>query len=94
MTIQECVKKKGIVRECEVKPHRFGEIEVFFYNTADDREDSTAFDVADPLTKAGEAELKSLYRDFCKENGIKADTVEALQLNCVAETYDELTAVC
>ena len=94
MTIHECIRKNGILINCEVTLHRFGEVEVFFYNTADEREDSTTFDIRDPLCKKGEAELASLFKDFCKENGIPVNTVESLQLNCVAETYDELTAIC
>ena len=93
MTIKETLKK-GMVIDCEIKLHRYGEAEVFFFNTADNREDSTTFDIEYPLGKKGEAELTSLFKDFCKENGIPTNTVEGLQLNCVAETYEELTAIC
>ncbi|WP_026497872.1 hypothetical protein [Butyrivibrio sp. WCD2001] len=85
MTIKECIKAKGILIDCEVVPHRCGNVEVFFLNTADGAEDSTNFDVQWPLTKVGAAELESLYKEFCRENKIKTNTVELIQLNSVAE---------
>ena len=85
MTIKECIKTKGILIDCEVKPHRCGEIEVFFHNALDDMADSTEFDIQCPLTKAGVVELESLYKEFCKENKIPANTVELIQLNSVSE---------
>ena len=84
MTIKECLKTKGILADCEIVPHRLGEIEVFFHNTIDDTEDSTNFDVHEPLTKNGSAELELLYKDFCKDNKIPVNTVELIQLNSVA----------
>ena len=85
MTIHECIRTKGILIDCEVIPHRCGEVEIFFENKAEEREDSTIFDVNWPLTRAGEAELTTLYKGFCKDNKIPANTVEAIHLNSVSE---------
>ncbi len=85
MTIHECIRKKGILIDCETTPHRRGEIEVFFDNVTEGYEDSTIFDVNMPLTKVGETELTALYKDFCKDNKIPANTVEAIHLNNVSE---------
>lgn len=94
MTIKECRRTKGIEAVCDINYHRWGEIEVNFYNTVDQREDSTSFDIATPLGEKGLCDLISLYEDFCKENGIPKNTVESLVLTCVADTYDELIQKC
>ena len=94
MTIKECERAKGIDVACEVGLHRCGEIEVHFFNTVEDREDSTSFDIAMPLSKDGLCELICLYEDFCKENYIPKNTVVSLVLTNVAETYDELIQMC
>lgn len=94
MTIKECERTKGIEALCDIKYHRWGEIEVNFYNPVDQRDDSTSFDICMPLGNSGLCELISLYEDFCKENGIPKNTVESLFLTCVADSYDELTQMC
>ena len=94
MTIKECEMTRGIEVACEVGLHRWGEIEVHFFNPVEDREDSTSFDIAMPLCKDGLCELISLYGDFCKENNIPRNTVESLVLTHVAETHDALIQIC
>lgn len=94
MTVKQYLKKNGMEIDCDVHPHRCGEVEVFFYNTDEDRDDSTCFDINDPLTKSGEDELATLFREFCKENGCASNQVTGVKLNCVASTYDELVKIC
>ncbi len=94
MTIYETLKKNGMVLDCEVTLHRCGDVIVCFYNTADKRDDSTSFDIVDPLTKRGEQELSNLYKDFCKENKIPANTVNEIRLAHVAESMEELALIC
>ena len=93
MTIKEAVKK-GIKVECESGAGRWGDVEVRFYNSQDDRFDSTSFDIENPLCKSGISELDALYKDFCKDNGIPSGTVEGISLLHAADTYDELVHIC
>lgn len=88
MTIKECLRKNGIVSDCDVTMHRYGTVEVFF--EGENGEDSTGFDVYAPLTRLGEEELNGLYRDFCKTEGIHANTVTEIHLTRVAETQKGL----
>ena len=89
MTIKKAAYN-GISINCDVGLHRWGNVIVFFYNTASDREDSTSFDVREPLLPSGLDELDALYKDFCKEEKIPINTVSEISLENVAETYDEL----
>ena len=93
MTIQKAAKT-GITVNCDAEPHRWGEMTVFFYNTADDREDSTSFDVENPLCPSGIEELNALFKNFCKEEKIPTNTVSAITLDHTANTYDELMQLC
>jgi len=93
MTIKKAAKN-GIVINCNVGLHRWGEVTVSFFNTVDNREDSTSFDVKDPLCPSGLEELNALYKDFCKEEKIPRNTVRVISLEHTAETYDELIAIC
>ncbi len=93
MTITKAAKN-GITINCDVEPHRWGEMTVYFHNTADNREDSTSFDVENPLCPSGLEELNALYKDFCKEEKIPTNTVSKISLDHTAETYDELIQLC
>lgn len=95
MTVKSFIKKHGIEIGCnEVSLHRYGEVEVFFFNSEEKRNDSTTFDIKYPLTNGGHSELDALFRDFCKENGCANNQVTGVVLNYVAPTYEELTAIC
>lgn len=94
MTIIECIKDQGVLVDCDTNIHRCGSVEVFFYNPVDDVDDSTSFDIMDPLGKDGHAELHNLFREFCKENHFPSNTVIAVHLTCVAETMEELRLFC
>ena len=93
MTIKDTLKN-GIIIDCEVTPHHCGDVVVYFYNTIDNRDDSTSFDVVAPLSKHGEDELSIIYEDFCKENNIPYDTVYEIHLNHVAKSMDDLALIC
>ncbi len=93
MTIMKAAKN-GITINCDAKPHRWGDVTVFFYNTANKREDSTSFDVENPLCPSGLDELNALYKDFCREENIPTNTVSEICLEHTAETYDELMQIC
>lgn len=93
MTIMKA-SKNGIVINCNIGLHRWGAVTVSFFNTADNREDSTSFDVENPLCPSGLEELNALYKDFCKEEKIPTNTVIAISLEHTAETYDELMQIC
>lgn len=93
MTIKECLREDGIIISCNVTLHRCGEVEVFFRDE-NDEPDSTCFDVMDPLGKRGENELDELYKEFCKENNFPRNTVDEIQLNCVAESMERLAEIC
>ena len=93
MTIKKAAKN-GIIINCDVGLHRWGNVTVYFHNTVDDREDSTSFDVEEPLLPSGLDELDALYKDFCKEEKILANTVSGISLENTAETYDELMQLC
>ena len=93
MTIMKAAKN-GITINCDVEPHRWGDVTVFFYNTANKREDSTSFDVENPLCPSGLEDLNALYKDFCKEEKIPTNTVREISLEHTAETYDELIQIC
>ena len=93
MTIMKAAKN-GITINCDVEPHRWGNVTVSFFNTVDNREDSTSFDVENPLCPSGLEELNALYKDFCKEEKIPTNTVSVISLEHTAETYDELISIC
>ena len=93
MTILKAAKN-GITINCDIGLHRWGEMTVYFHNTVDNREDSTSFDVKDPLCPSGLDELNALYKDFCKEEKISTNTVSEISLDHTAETYDELIQLC
>ncbi len=98
MTIKQCLSKKGMIADCEVKGHRCGEVCVYFHNTDENRDDSTCFDImfplGSPLKDEGIDELDKLYKEFCKENNIPRNTVDEIHLTCVAENMDELAKIC
>ena len=93
MTINDCIKKNGIQVDCDHPiGTRWGEVTVAFENSQTGSYDETSFDVSDPLTNDGNHELGVLFKDFCKENQIKSNTVTAIILTKAAETYEELIA--
>ncbi len=53
---------------------------VGFYNSVDNRDDETQFDVEDM------EELHELFRDFCKENDLQSDT----QIDYIEQTDPEV----
>ena len=93
MTVKKAAKN-GIIINCAVGFHRWGSVTVSFFNTADQREDSSSFDIEDPLLPSGLEELNALYKDFCREEKIPADTVSEISLEHTAQTYDELMQLC
>ena len=89
MTIRQSIKEKGWIMEvAELK--RFQSVDVAFVNN-EGKEDETEFDISGACTDAGTEELASLYDVFCKENGIKNNTVLAVIVARSADTYEELS---
>lgn len=88
MTIKQCIKEKGWIMEV-AKIKRFQSVDVAFINN-EGKEDETEFDISGACTDAGEKELTSLYNVFCKENGMKNNTVLAVMVTRSADTYEEL----
>lgn len=52
--------------------------------------DETEFDIDSACTYKGAKELADLYDTFCKECGIKNDTVTAVRVVQSAYTYEKL----
>ena len=73
MTVKQCIKENGWIVEAAVL-RRFQSVDIAFINE-EGREDETQFDISGACTDAGAEELSSLYDMFCKENGIKNNTV-------------------
>ena len=93
MTIKECIKTNGIQLDCEHPiGTRWAEVIVAFENSQTGTYDETSFDVENVLTKEGSRELGDLFKDFCKENQFKSNTVTAIVVTKTAPTYDELVA--
>ncbi len=88
MTIKQCIKENGwIMRVTELK--RFQSVDVAFINN-EGREDETEFDISGAHTDAGAKELTTLYNVFCRENGMKNNTVLAVIVAHSADIYEEL----
>ena len=88
MNIGECIKEKGWQMEVD-SLKRYQSVDVAFINS-DGLEDETEFDITGAGTKDGEKELTSLYKDFCKENGFKTNTVLSVTVVASADTKEEL----
>ncbi len=81
---------RGVGFQMEVKNiKRYQIVHVNFIN-ADGKQDETSFDVGYLGTKTGNQELADLYKDFCKENRIPANTVIGITVVASAETKEEL----
>lgn len=88
MTIKQCIKENGwIMRVTELK--RFQSVDIAFINN-EGKEDETEFDISGACTDAGAKELTTLYNVFCRENGMKSNTVLAVIVAHSADTYGEL----
>lgn len=88
MTIKQYIQKNGLrVEVDELK--RFQSVAVAFLN-GEGESDETEFDISGACTKAGAEELSALYEVFCKECGIKSNTVTAVRVVHSADTYEEL----
>lgn len=88
MTINQYTKKYGWSQECDLsKPHRFQTIDVSFENEeALNGLDETEFDIPSYNVK----ELATLFKEFCKENGVKANSVRNIRIVAAASTLNEL----
>ena len=93
MNIKQFLKKNGYETECDVDPYTvWVEVIVAFTNSSTGADDETSFDVQHPFTENGKNELSDLFRDFCKEEGIKNNTVTGIVITNTAQTYNELVA--
>mgnify|MGYP001097871067 CR=1 FL=1 len=88
MTLKQCIQKDGWRVEVD-KLRRFQSVAVAFLN-GEGESDETEFDINSACTKAGAEELSALYGVFCKECGIKSNTVTAVRVVHSTDTYEEL----
>lgn len=88
MTVKEFVEKEGWYVEGNTKPSRVQAVNVSFVNS-DGRDDETQFDIR----AYDVSELSALFKDFCKENGFKDDTVTRVSIVAMAESEEELEAM-
>lgn len=88
MTVKQCIKENGWIVEAAVL-RRFQSVDIAFINE-EGREDETQFDISGACTDAGAEELSSLYDMFCKENGIKNNTVMAVFVVESANAFKDL----
>ena len=88
MTINQYIKKHGWSVECDLsKPYRFQTVDVSFENEeAMIGLDETEFDIPAYNVK----ELSTLFKEFCKENGLKSNTVINIRIVAAASTLGEL----
>lgn len=86
MTIRKTIEEKGWNIECnEMSCYRAMIVHVGFID-ANGNDDETSFDIAAYDVK----ELDTLYSDFCKENGLKRNTVTSISVVAVAESMEKL----
>ena len=88
MTIKECIKKHGLQMEVD-ELKRYQTVDVCFVNS-DGQEDETEFNVRYMGTKQGEQELTNLFKEFCKENGFKTNTVLSVTVVKNSDVFKEL----
>lgn len=88
MTIKEYVKKYGMQMEVD-HLKLYQSVDIDFINS-EGMEDETQFDIANAATKSGIAELNDLFKQFCKENGFKTNTVTGITIVKSANTRKEL----
>lgn len=88
MTLKQCIQKNGWHVEVD-KLRRFQSVAIAFLN-GEGESDETEFDISGACTDAGAEELSALYEEFCKECGIKSNTVTAVSVVQSADTYAEL----
>lgn len=88
MTVNQYIKKHGWSVECDLSnPHRFQTVDISFENKeALNGLDETEFDIPSYNVK----ELSVLFKDFCKENNLKSNTVRNIRIVAAAETLQEL----
>lgn len=88
MTVKQCIKENGWIDKIAVL-RRFQSVNIAFINV-EGREDETQFDISGACTDAGAKELSDLYDMFCKENGIKNNTVMAVSVMESANAFEDL----
>lgn len=88
MTIKQCIRKNGINYEVD-EIRRYLAVDVDFIGE-DGREDETQFDVS---ISNMEAELDELFKDFCRDEHIKRNTVTGISVVASADTPEELVAL-
>lgn len=82
MTIKQCIKKRGWGTDIDLNvPHRSMEVDIVFMND-EGREDETEF----CINAYDVNELDELFTEFCKENGLKRNTVTNI---IIVRTYEE-----
>lgn len=89
MLIKDCIKKKGWQTEVTGSLKRCQTVDVDFVNT-EGKEDETQFTITGAGTNKGIEELSKLFSEFCKENGLKNNTVISVTIIHVADTIEEL----
>lgn len=88
MTVTECINKQGLQSEVSSFKRWFS-VDVDFLNPNRTSEE-VQFDVMFVGTKAGNDELEELFKNYCKENGFSANTVQSVTVVLSADRYDDL----
>lgn len=88
MTLRQYIRKNGWSVEVS-KLKRFQSVDVSFIDEAG-RKDETEFDISSACTYKGVEQLADLYDTFCKECGIRNDTVTAVRVVHSADSYEKL----
>ena len=89
MTIRKTIKEQGWNFECSVLTCFRAMIVHVGFIDSDGNDDETSFDISAYDVK----ELDTLYSDFCKENGLKRNTVTSISVVAVAESMEELQKI-
>ena len=86
MTIRQYMKRYGWQNDCGSEEDKAMNVEVYFINN-EQKFDETQFSI----NAYDVDELDELFSEFCKENGLKRDTVYNIVIVEVADTIEKLS---
>lgn len=89
MTIRDYIKKNGWRVEVTGPLDRYQIVHILFLNE-NKCEDEVSFDVKGAATVSGMEELEGLWKDFCKENLYKENSILEISIVAAAPTKKEL----
>ena len=90
MKVVSRIRKDGFISECDMTSGVWAAVDVCFLNSETGEQDEARFVMQHVLTKAGEEELRELYEDFCRTEGIRDDLVDSVIIVKYGQTREDV----